>query len=117
MAVIPAGALTGPLIPHLDAGLRRHNKVASAAAAIQLRIALHAGQVHADDHGVTGQVLVHLFRLLDAPAFRQYAAASSAGLTLVVSDDLYASVIRRAERPRDRGKPVRTRSHAARFIL
>ncbi|GAA2165008.1 hypothetical protein [Actinomadura napierensis] len=55
----------------------------------QLRLAVHTGQVHRDEHGVAGTALVHLFRLLDAPAVKKTAADTGADLTMVVSDRLY----------------------------
>jgi len=90
---VSTAAFINGLIPHLDAGLRRHNKMASAAATIRLRIAVHAGQVHTDENGMAGQALVHLFRLLNSPAFKDEFAASPAPLALVVSDYLYKDVI------------------------
>jgi hypothetical protein len=60
-------------------------------------MAVHVGQIHADDNGITGHALIHLFRLLDAPEFRRAFAASSDDLALVVSGYLYASVIRHGQ--------------------
>ena len=91
---VPAGALVHSFVEHLSAGLRRHNKMASSAAQIRLRMAVHIGQVHRDDNGVAGQAVVHAFRLLDAPTLKQEFAASSALLAVVVSDYLYENVIR-----------------------
>jgi hypothetical protein len=90
---VSTAALINGLIPYLDARLRRHNKLASDAATIRLRMSVHEGLVHTDENGVAGQALVHLFRLLDAPAFRCAFAASPAPLALVVSDYLYKTVI------------------------
>jgi hypothetical protein len=82
--------LVGPLWAHLDADLRRANRMASAPAQLRVRMAVHAGYVHFDAHGATGASLTHLFRLLDTPAAR----SSVADLTLVVSDALYEDVVR-----------------------
>ncbi|MBX6765549.1 MAG: hypothetical protein IRY90_00045, partial [Actinomadura rubrobrunea] len=56
---------------------------------LRLRLAVHVGQVHPDAHGVAGPALVHLFRLLDAPAFKEFADAAAADLAMIVSDRLY----------------------------
>jgi hypothetical protein len=98
LVVVPALAPTEPLISPLAdrvrAGLRRHNKVSSEAAQIRLRMALHAGHVSFDAHGVAGQTLVHAFRLLEAPAFKTAFAATRCELGFVVSDRLYDDVVR-----------------------
>jgi hypothetical protein len=98
LVVVPAPYATEPLISPLAdrvrAGLRRHNKLSSEAAQIRLRMALHAGHVHFDEHGVAGQTLVHAFRLLEAPAFKSAFAATRCELGFVVSDRLYDDVIR-----------------------
>ena len=65
------------------------------AARIRLRVAIHYGEVHLDDHGVFGADLNHVFRLLDAPALKKALAESGGDLGLVVSDYFYQSMIRR----------------------
>ncbi len=87
-------ALFDPLITRLQAELRHHNKMSSEAACIQLRVALHAGYVHADANGLAGTTLIHLFRLLDAPQFKQKLAAAPIGLAVIVSEFLYDTVLR-----------------------
>lgn len=98
LVVVPALVSTEPLISpladRLRAGLRRHNKLSSEAAQIRLRMALHTGHVHFDPYGVTGQTLVHAFRLLEAPAFKAAFAATRCELGFVVSDRVYDDVIR-----------------------
>jgi len=91
---IATGALADPLVAHLRAGLRRHNKHASDTAQIRLRMALHAGPVHRDGNGVAGQALTLAFRLLEAPAFKEEFAVSSAALGVIVSGQIYDTVIR-----------------------
>jgi hypothetical protein len=91
---ISLAALFDPLITRLQVEVRHHNKMSSEAARIQLRIALHAGYVHADANGLAGTTLIHLFRLLDAPQFKQELAAAPIGLALIVSEFLYDAVLR-----------------------
>ena len=45
-------------------GLREHNSTHPAPEQIRLRMALHAGELHHDDHGVTGASVNLTFRLL-----------------------------------------------------
>lgn len=89
----PATALIDPLVDHLQVGLRRHNKRCSEFAVIRLRMSVHVGQVHFDKYGVYGYAVTHLFRLLEAAAFKRAFAASGADFALVASDALYQDVI------------------------
>ncbi|WP_067801399.1 nucleotidyl cyclase domain-containing protein [Actinomadura formosensis] len=89
---VAAEQLLDPFAHHLVAVLRRYNRLASQTARLRLRLAVHTGQVHRDDHGVTGPALVHLFRLLDAPAFKKAAADIGADLAMIVSGRLYSDV-------------------------
>ncbi|WP_141582580.1 hypothetical protein [Actinomadura sp. WMMA1423] len=87
--VAPYAALD-PLAHHLTALLRRSNRLANDITRLRLRMAVHCGEVHHDAHGVLGQDVTHLFRLLDAPAFKlAMADARDADLGMVVSDHLY----------------------------
>jgi hypothetical protein len=82
------------LIWDVPAGVRRHNKMASDPAKIQLRVAVHRGHVYRDQHGIAGQAVQLLFRLLDAQAFKRALVASLAHVGVVASDYLYDEVIR-----------------------
>jgi class 3 adenylate cyclase len=97
LLVAPAGVspeLLDSVAAHLRAGLRLHNKLASAGARIRLRVALHAGYVRRGHDGVQGRDVIHLFRLLDAPQLKARLAAGRDELAVIVSDDLYNDVIR-----------------------
>ncbi|MEV6823344.1 hypothetical protein [Amycolatopsis sp. NPDC051102] len=87
------------LLPNrLDALIRRHNAVRSETRRLRLRMALHAGELLLDKHGVTGSSVNFVFRLLDAAPLKHALAGSDGGLALVVSDWFYEEVVRRAER-------------------
>src|SRR5262249_23063892 len=43
---------------------------------IRLRMAVHAGEVATDEHGVTSTAVITMFRLLDAPALKQALSLS-----------------------------------------
>jgi hypothetical protein len=86
--------LLDPLIARIHSALRRHNRTASTAAELRLRIAVHAGYVRYDPHGATGPHVIHLFRLLDAPIVKTEFAAHGGECVLVVSDYLYQEVIK-----------------------
>jgi hypothetical protein len=93
-AKMPSAAVVDPLLAHIRAGLRRHNRLASEAAAIRLRVAVHIGEVHGDAHGLAGVAVNHLFRLLDAPVLKRTLAAAQTEVALIVSDYFYDSVLR-----------------------
>jgi hypothetical protein len=90
----PIAVLVGPLFDLLRAGLRHHNKMSSDVAQIRLRMAVHAGSVLFDSHGVLGHSLTRLFDLLEAPAFKTEFTATASTLGLVTSDYVYDDVIR-----------------------
>jgi hypothetical protein len=73
--------------------LRTYNKLASPIAQIRLRMAVHAGYVDLDIHGASGAAVIHLFRLLDAPALKSQFAHHHGDFALIVSDYLHQEVI------------------------
>lgn len=97
LAIAPAGApvitLLYPLAQQLLAGIRQYNRLRIEPAQIQLRTAVHAGQVAFDGHGVSGGAVTHLFRMLEAPAFKQALNASRADFALVTSDFVFGEVV------------------------
>jgi hypothetical protein len=98
LVVIPATVLARPLLcllgHHLHQEIRRHNLTAGGPAQLRIRMAVHHGIVHFDAHGVAGRAVIHLFRLLDAPAFKGRCARGEAELALITSHDLYTKVIK-----------------------
>lgn len=81
-----------PLAHHLTAVLRRYNRLTSDTLRLRLRLAVHTGLVHRDDHGVAGHAVVHLFRLLEASAFKRALSNAGTDLGLIVSDRLYGDL-------------------------
>ncbi|MFD0855645.1 hypothetical protein ACFQ07_25615 [Actinomadura adrarensis] len=86
---------------HLRGALRSHNKYSVPEAQIRLRIALNAGSIESDAHGLVGHVVNHAARLVDAPAFKQELNRSSAPLGLVVSDRFFDEEIKENSGPVD----------------
>lgn len=77
----------------LLAELRRHNAVHAEEANIQLRVALHAGEVHQASHGTVSQATSFTFRILDAPEAKSALKRSGAAFVLIVSDRFYRDVV------------------------
>lgn len=92
--IVPTSSVIDPLVVRLSAGLGRHNRGASAAARLRLRMAVHVGPVVRDAEGVSGQAIIHAARLLDAPAFKKQLAETSAHLGFIASSFVYDIVIR-----------------------
>lgn len=92
-AQFPTLWLADPLVYNLRAALRRYNKLHRETARIQLRAALHAGQVQSDDNGLSGQSLIHLFRLLQSATLKHALAIRNADLALIASEYVYQEIL------------------------
>ncbi len=93
---IPKPLLLSRFIPALADLLCRHNDAIPSeerTRLLRLRAVLHAGEVHYDGKGFFGEDLDVAFRLLDAPKFKAYLRHGMGPIGLVVSDDIYWSVI------------------------
>lgn len=97
MILVPPGVdnskLADQLPSRLIAGLRRHNEVHSPEAAVQLRVALHEGEVYQDGHGAVSQAVNLACRILDAPEAKSALRLSTGVLALIASDTFYHNVI------------------------
>ncbi|MEO5878484.1 MAG: hypothetical protein ABIS86_21070 [Streptosporangiaceae bacterium] len=91
---VSAGLMIAPLAGHIDAELRRQHEIAVPAARIRLRIAVHAGEVYQDEYGASGRTLIDIARLIDAPALKACVRETGARTALIISDQLFQSVIR-----------------------
>jgi hypothetical protein len=61
---------------------------------LRLRAALHAGEVHADEHGVAGADVNFTFRLAECEPLRRLLRETSGDCALIVSDALYQGTVR-----------------------
>ena len=85
--------LVAELPERVHAGLRRYNTAHAPEAAIQLRLALHAGEVRQGSFGAVSQAISFTFRLLDAPEAKAALKESGADLALIVSAVIYSDVV------------------------
>ncbi|RSN67896.1 hypothetical protein DMH08_12500 [Actinomadura sp. WAC 06369] len=106
---IPTERVVDPMLAHLAASLRRHNRCAADATRLRLRAALHVGPVQRGDRGVSGIAIITARRLVDAPAVKRRAAETGADLAFVASDFVYDSVIRSGPGLVDPGRYARVR--------
>ena len=90
---VASKGIIDPLPERLRSLIRRHNHVSCQAARIQLRATAHLGPVEHDGHGFIGSDINLLFRMLDARPLRKALAGSGAELALMVSEDVYRSLV------------------------
>jgi class 3 adenylate cyclase len=93
-AEVPKGLLVESLPFALMTALRGHNGAHLGPEQIRLRMALHAGEVRYDQHGVTGMAVNLAFRLLEAAPLKQALASSLGVLAVITSSWFYAEVAR-----------------------
>ena len=93
-AEVPKGLLAESLPSALVVALRAHNGAHPGPERIRLRMALHAGEVRYDEHGVTAAAVNLAFRLLDASALKAALASSPGVLAVIASSWFFEEVVR-----------------------
>jgi hypothetical protein len=94
---IPKSPFVEFLPSALAVALHRHNRRHRAEERIRLRMALHAGEIVYDDHGVTAPAINRAFRLLEAPPLRRALAKSSGVLAMITSEWFFDEVVRNSQ--------------------
>lgn len=107
-AEIPKSPLVDDVPRALAAALREHNETHPVEQRIRLRMALHAGEVHLDQHGVTGTSVNLAFRLVNAGSLKTALAESPGLLALITSAWFFEDVVRHSTTARpETFRPVR----------
>jgi tetratricopeptide (TPR) repeat protein len=91
---VPKRLLADRLPGRLVAGLKRHNAICSDAAAVQLRVGLHAGDVEVNEYGAVGPAINFTSRIVDAEEAKRALRESKEVLAIVASENFYDDVIR-----------------------
>ena len=91
---VPKSLLVTDVPRELAAALSEHNQAHDRQARIRLRLAVHAGEIHHDAHGVTGTAINVAFRLLEAAPLKRALAGSSGVLAVIASRWFFEEVIR-----------------------
>lgn len=98
LVLLPSGFPEDRLVTALPDALagevRRHNANSGGSSIFRLRMAIHAGTVHLDEHGVVGDAVNLAFRLIDAPSLKTLLRSSDGLLALVVSEPFYDGIVR-----------------------
>ncbi len=79
------------LLTDYNASLPQHSQLQRQ---LRIRVVMHAGEVHYDANGCFGEALDVAFRLLDATGVKKAHREMAGPLILVVSEDIYSSVVR-----------------------
>jgi hypothetical protein len=104
-AEVPKGLLVESLPSALVAALRTHNGAHPGPEQIRLRMALHAGEVHYDEYGVTAAAVNLAFRLLDASALKTALARSPGVLAVIASSWFFEEVVRHSAADASASRP------------
>jgi hypothetical protein len=85
-------------IPALGQLLASHNASLASTGRLpeqfRVRVVVHAGEIHYDSNGCFGEALDIAFRLLDAPGVKKALRSAPDPLTLVISDEIYRTIVR-----------------------
>jgi hypothetical protein len=94
----PKVLLLNRAIPAFNRLLTDHNASLPRPSRMQrqlrVRVVVHAGEVHYDANGCFGEALDVAFRLLDAARVKRALREAAGPLILVVSGNIYSSVVR-----------------------
>ncbi len=91
---VPKSLFVESLPSALVAALNAHNRAHPRQERIRLRMALHAGEINYDEHGVTAAAVNLAFRLVDAEPLKAALAGSPGVLAVIVSSWFFDEVVR-----------------------
>jgi hypothetical protein len=94
---VPTMKAIDQLLRVLPGALSQHNNSHRNPAQIQLRLSVDVGPVVSDTMGVSGGALIAAARLVEAPAFKEAFAGSTARLGVIVSQFVYDTTIRHSQ--------------------
>jgi hypothetical protein len=92
---VPARGIIDPFPERMRDLLRVYNRLSIPAAKIHVRAAAHIGPVYRDDHGLVGDDINLLCRMLDAEPLHTALADSGGELALAISGYMYDTLVRR----------------------
>ena len=95
---VPKALLLNRAVPAFAKLLADYNAAVPTAdirpRQLRVRAVVHAGEVHYDANGCFGEALDIAFRLLDAPAVKKSLQTTVGPLALVVSEDIFRTIVR-----------------------
>lgn len=90
----PKTSILQDLVPALEVGVRHHNRIASNAAMLRLRIGVHHGEVTVEENGYSGEQLNHAFRIIDNDVIRHALKTSQSDIVVAVSADFFEKIVK-----------------------
>jgi CRP-like cAMP-binding protein len=90
---IPTSAVVNAVVARLATALRQHNREATAATSITLRVAIHVGPVTTDSEGVSGHAINQAAGLIEAVPLKRRIAETAPDLGLATSEFVYDTII------------------------
>jgi hypothetical protein len=106
---VPKSVLVELLPYTLLNALRTHNNAHQDAEKIRLRMAIHAGEINYDEHGVTSSSIIFAFRLIAADSLRKELAQSLSPLAVITSAHFYEEVVRHSIALADSYRPIQVK--------
>ena len=94
---VPTANVIERLVGELPAALELHNNAFRKSTRFQLRVAVNVGPVFSDFRGMTGEAIVVVDRLVDAPALKEAIPASAASLGIITSPFVYENIIKHTD--------------------
>jgi tetratricopeptide (TPR) repeat protein len=91
---VPKSVFAESLPSALVSALCLHNGTHPDLERIRMRMALHAGEVHLDEHGATSASINLAFRLLECGPVKEALAASHGVLAVIASSWFFEEVVR-----------------------
>ncbi|MFG2195734.1 adenylate/guanylate cyclase [Streptomyces sp. NPDC048639] len=88
---IPKAMVLGTFLPRLERVLADRRR---GDPLLRIRIAVHAGDVHFDEHGLGGHAVNQTFRLCDSAPLRAAIRTARSDSALLVSDAIHDNVVR-----------------------
>ncbi|MEV6316761.1 adenylate/guanylate cyclase [Streptomyces sp. NPDC051776] len=88
---IPKAMVLGTFLPRLERALADRRR---GDPLLRIRIAVHAGDVHFDEHGLGGHAVNQAFRLCDSAPLRAAIRTARSDSALLVSDAIHDNVVR-----------------------
>jgi hypothetical protein len=96
-AIIPTAAVLDRLVTALPPALHEHNRIHREPAQITLRVAVEVGPVVKDPSGVSGDVIIDVTRMVDAPVLKHAMKVQGADFGIIVSPFVHRAHIASAD--------------------